>query len=105
MPPALANHLAPAGATSIVPPPVNSPDANAFLDLASMLERRLEIIANHEFRNRDPEGHLDALKVVSEKIVGEQARLAAVTPPRLAHFLQGCSYDKALAFIEGMKGA
>ncbi len=71
-----------------------------FQPLAVLLRRRLEVIADHGFRDRDPEAHLAALKAVSEEIVAHQASLGNDVPPRLAHFLEGCSYDKALAFIE-----
>ena len=81
---------------------MNAPDAGTFSQLASLLEKRLQVIADHAFRDRDPAAHLEALKEISEQIVAEQARLAPVTPPRLAHFLEGCSYDKALAFIAGL---
>ena len=71
-----------------------------FENLAKLLRRRLEIIADHEFRDRDPEAHLDALRSVSEELVREHGSLRGQIPPRLEHFLGGCSYDKALAFIE-----
>ena len=40
-----------------------------FPDLAKLLEARIAVIADHEFRDRNPEAHLDALKSVSEAIV------------------------------------
>ena len=40
-----------------------------FPDLAKLLEERVAVIADHEFRDRDPEAHLEALKRVSEAIV------------------------------------
>ena len=36
-----------------------------FPDLAKLLEERVAVIADHEFRDRDPEAHLEALKSVS----------------------------------------
>ena len=68
--------------------------------LAGLLQKRLTIIADHAFRDRDPQAHLDALKVISEKIQREHESLKGKIPPRLEHFLSGASYDKALAFIE-----
>ena len=68
--------------------------------VAGQLRRRLEIIADTPWRDRDPEGHLDALREVSEGLVREHALLAPRMPVRLAHFFERCSYDKALAFLE-----
>ncbi len=57
------------------------------------------MIADHEFRDRDPDAHLEKLKTVSEAIMAEHAKLKDVLPFRLEHFLSQCSFDKALAFI------
>lgn len=69
-------------------------------ELVSLLQRRLKTIADHNWRERDPAAHLDALKSVSEEITrwhqAHQSQLGA----RLNHFLSGCSYDKALAFLQ-----
>ncbi len=69
-------------------------------DLADLLRRRLAIIADHGFRDRDADAHLDALRRVSEEIAAWHARHRGSLPPRLEHFLSGCSYQKALDFIE-----
>ena len=71
-----------------------------YRDLAAALRERLAIIADRDSYQRDPSGHLDRLKAVGECIVGLGARLPAPVDPRLAHYLQRCSYDKALAFLE-----
>ncbi|MCP4849962.1 MAG: hypothetical protein GY899_18640 [Verrucomicrobiaceae bacterium] len=68
--------------------------------LACLLRKRLNIIADHAFRDRDPQAHLEALKAIFEEIQLEHENLKGKIPPRLEHFLSGCSYDKALAFIE-----
>lgn len=69
-------------------------------DLADLLRRRLDIIADHDFRDRDPQAHLEALRGVSEGIAAWHDRHRGSLPPRLEHFLTGCSYQKALAFLE-----
>lgn len=69
-------------------------------DLADLLRRRKETIADHAFRDRDPTAHLDALKSVSEQITAWHQAHRGTLPPRLEHFLGGCSYDKALVFLE-----
>ncbi len=70
--------------------------------LQTLLQRRLEVIADHAFRDRDPAAHLEALKTVSEELLAEQERLKGQLPPRLQHFLMQASYSKALAFISGL---
>ncbi|MGB6221914.1 hypothetical protein [Haloferula sp.] len=69
-------------------------------DLATLLQRRVEVIADHAFRDRDPDAHLGALKTVSEQISSWHQSHQGSLPPRLEHFLSGCSYDKALRFLE-----
>lgn len=69
-------------------------------DLAALLASRTAIIADHEFRNRDSDAHLEALKQVSEQITQWHQDHQGTLPGRLEHFLTGCSYDKALQFLE-----
>lgn len=68
--------------------------------LKGMLEERLRVIADHTMRDRDAVVHLEMLKDVSLRLVGEQERLAGVLPPRLKHYLTQASYSKALEWIE-----
>ena len=68
--------------------------------LAAALRERLVVIADHDARKQDPTAHLERLKAASEKIVQLQSQLPPDISPRLRHFLDGCSYDKALAFLE-----
>ena len=78
------------------------PDPNALQNLAGLLRRRLEVIADHAWRDRDADAHLEALQRVSEEIAQSHASLRGTLPPRLEHFMSGCSYDKALDFIESV---
>jgi hypothetical protein len=71
-----------------------------YRQLAVALRERLAVIADREACRRDPAAHLERLKTASEKIAALQAQLPAPTDPQLAHYLQRCSYDKALAFVE-----
>lgn len=73
-------------------------------DLAAALRERRALIAD-EISRRDPEQHLARLKAVSEKIGALQGQLPQPLDPQLAHFLARCSYDKALALLEGGGGA
>jgi hypothetical protein len=72
----------------------------AFVDLAQALRERLAAIRDEQSR-RDEEKHLARLRAVSEKIEKLQAALPQPIDPRLAHYLQRRSYDKALEFLEG----
>ena len=68
--------------------------------LAQLLRERLAIIADHSLRDRDPAAHLEKLKDVSLAISSLARELAPTLPPRLHHFMERASYDKALAFLE-----
>jgi len=72
---------------------------NAIADLREALRERLAMIGDEESR-RDEQAHMARLQAISERI----DKLAAVLPrpidPRLAHYLQRRSYDKALEFLE-----
>ncbi|HYF36783.1 MAG TPA: hypothetical protein VD994_15920 [Prosthecobacter sp.] len=71
-----------------------------FQTLQALLRRRLEVIADHEFRDRDPGAHLNSLREVSEALAAEHERLRPVLPARLNHFLSQSSLSKALEFLE-----
>lgn len=75
-----------------------------FGSLQALLKRRLDLIADHEFRDVDATGHLAALQQISELIVSEHHRLKPILPNRLAHFLQQASFSKALDFLENEHG-
>lgn len=70
-----------------------------FSNLRSLLQRRLDLIADHAFRDRDAAAHLEALKNVSEEIMAEHQRLRSDLPPRLNHFLTQASFSKALDYL------
>ena len=67
-------------------------------ELAEALRERLKIISNEKSR-RNPEQHVKRLREVSEHIETLAAALPQPIPPRLAHFLDRRSYDKALEFL------
>ncbi len=68
--------------------------------LAAALRERLAVIADRELYIRDPAAHLERLRTISEQVIALQKQLPAPVDPQLAHYLQRCSYDKALAFLE-----
>jgi hypothetical protein len=72
---------------------------NPTSDLVAALRERLAIISDEESR-RDPEKHMARLGAVSERIENLGAALPKPLDPKLAHFLQRKSYDKALQLLE-----
>lgn len=79
--------------------PVNPP--SPYEVLAEALHRRREVISDQDLRRNDPAAQLRKLEEVSHAITVAQRKLPPPVDPQLQHFLQRCSYDKALAFLEG----
>ena len=71
------------------------------VDLAQILRERLAVIRDEQSR-RDETKHIARLKAISKQIDDLQTRLPKPIDPRLAHYLERKSYDKALDFLEGM---
>lgn len=65
-------------------------------ELTGLLEERLRVIGDRELRERDPDAHLAKLRELSEAITTYHANHHSEIPPRLNHFLENCSYEKAL---------
>jgi hypothetical protein len=72
---------------------------DAAAELAQALRERLAVIQDEQSR-RDEAKHIARLKAVSEKIEKLQEALPQPVEPRLAHYLQRKSYDKALEYLE-----
>ena len=68
-------------------------------DLAVALRERLSIIGDEQSR-RDVSKHMARLQAVSEKIEALQKALPETADPRLRHYLERRSYDKALEWLE-----
>lgn len=75
-------------------------NTNPHHNLTKALRERLAVIADREAYNRDAAAHLERLKSVSETIEQLQKQLPRPVDPQLAHYLQRCSYDKALQHLE-----
>jgi len=73
---------------------------NVLAGLAQALRERLAVIRDEQSR-RDEEKHMSRLRAISERIDKLHAALPQPVDPRLAHYLQRRSYDKALEFLEG----
>jgi len=72
---------------------------NAIADLKEALRERLAVIQDEKSR-RDEAKHVARLRAVSERIDKLATELPRPIDPRLAHYLQRRSYDKALEFLE-----
>lgn len=64
--------------------------------LVALLERRLEVIGDAELRENDPDTQLEQLQDVSEAIMAFHQDNKDSIPVRLNHFLENCSFEKAL---------
>ncbi len=69
-------------------------------ELTSLLRRRLEVIGDAVMRESDPEGQLGRLREVSERINAFHQNHRSEIPPRLNHFLENVSLQKALEWAE-----
>lgn len=72
------------------------------LQLIELLRRRLAIIEDHGWRNRDPVGHLEALKGVSEDIAAWTTAHRATVDAQLRHYLGNSSFQKALEHLQAL---
>jgi hypothetical protein len=72
---------------------------SALADLAQALRERLAVIRDEESRG-DHAKHMNRLRAVSEKIDRLQESLPPSTDPRLMHYHDRKSYDKALEYLE-----
>ena len=73
--------------------------------LTEALRERLAIIADHAHRDRDAAAHLQRLVDISARIDSLiSALMQEQLDPELRHYLEKCSYDKALARIESTPG-
>ena len=69
-------------------------------DLIKLLRLRVSVISDHGWRDRDSEGHLGALKDVSEKLSAWIKAHRSEVDPQLRHYLANSSFQKALDHLE-----
>jgi hypothetical protein len=74
--------------------------ASLHKSLHTAVKARLDIVADHAFRDRDAAAHLEALKAAAGRLDTLVASLPANTDPTLRHYLERQSYTKALAWLE-----
>ena len=79
----------------------NRSASSQLTQLACTLRHRLDVIADHALRDRDPATHLKKLQEASEEIERYvEALPRSEVDPKLWHYLERRSYDKALDWIE-----
>ena len=76
----------------------------SFESLGSALRKRLDVVSDHALRDRDPAAHLEAIKAAHRELESQIAALPPDTDPRLLHFLERQSYEKAVAFLRSNDG-
>jgi len=79
-------------------------NCDMFTQLKDLLQKRLEIIADHAWRDRDPVTHLTALSAVSQSILDWTASNHSKLDARLRHYLDSSSFQKALDHMESNSG-
>ncbi len=72
--------------------------------LIELLELRIKVIRDQELRENHPDEQLRQLQEVSESLMAWHQEKAGRLSPRLKHFMEGCSYEKALAWAKGGNG-
>jgi hypothetical protein len=70
-----------------------------YQNLRVAVQTRLDIVADHAFRDRDSAAHLEALKSAAANLDALLASLPSDTDPTLRHYLERQSYTKALAWL------
>lgn len=68
--------------------------------LHAAVKARLDIVADHAFRDRDTAAHLEALMSAAAHLDRLIQSLPTDTDPTLRHYLERQSYTKALAWLE-----
>ena len=74
--------------------------ASLHKNLHAAVKARLDIVADHAFRDRNAAAHLEALKDVAGQLDTLVGSLPANTDPTLRHYLERQSYTKALGWLE-----
>ncbi len=77
----------------------NTQTLEVLIALRDALQHRTRVISDTEFRDRDPAGHLQALRDASDAIKSVAARLRPPLDRELQHYLERASFEKALAWI------
>jgi flagellar biosynthesis chaperone FliJ len=71
-----------------------------FSELHDALRERLSVVADHELHDRNPQAHLERLKLAASRLDAAIAQLPAQCDRELRHYLERQSYLKALAWLD-----
>jgi hypothetical protein len=74
-------------------------DNSYYRELLRALLNRLDVVADRELYQRDPAGHLAALRSAAEELDKLLKQLPGDAPPTLRHYLERQSYVKAVEFL------
>jgi len=69
-------------------------------NLKEAVQARLDMVADHAFRDRDAAAHLKALQSAGSHLDSLVAQLPPDTDPTRRHYLERQSYTKALAWLQ-----
>jgi hypothetical protein len=69
-------------------------------ELRDALQRRLDVVSDRAFYERDAAGHLAALQSASAQVDALAEGVAGTADPMLRHYLERQSYVKALDFLK-----
>lgn len=78
----------------------NPYSSDCFAELLTLLKRRLEIVADRDWYQRDPAGHLAGLQKAAAALEERIARLPSDVDPMLRHYLDRQSYLKACEWLQ-----
>jgi hypothetical protein len=73
-------------------------------ELLALIEKRLAVVADREWYERDAAGHLEALQEAAARLEEAIGRLPADTDPMLRHYLERQSYLKACDWLRAELG-
>lgn len=68
-------------------------------ELHEAVKDRLDVVADHGLRDRDPAAHLEKLMAAAGRLDELVGRLPPEADPMLRHYLERQSYVKALAWL------
>ena len=68
--------------------------------LLEAVNNRLDVVADHAWRDRDPGAHLEGLKAAARRLDALVLNLPADADPMLRHYLERQSYTKARDWLE-----
>ena len=69
-------------------------------ELHMAVKDRLDVVADHALRDRDPAAHLEKLIAAAGRLDELVGQLPPDADPKLRHYLERQSYVKALAWLE-----